>query len=601
MSEELLTLYNRELEAIRRLAAEFAEAHPKVAGRLRVTADAIEDPHVERLIEAVAFLNARVHLRLEDDFPELTAGLLDTLYPHYLAPIPSFATVQFQAAPELEGSHDIPAGTELETEAVNGETCRFRTCHPVKLWPIAVDAVALAGRPLTAPPNPAAAGAAACLRISLKAMAPDKTIGSLNIRDLRFFLRGTTAHPLYELIFNHTLSVALAESPNDRNPIILDPACLKPVGFEAEEALLPYPKRTLSAYGLLTEYFAFPEKHLYFTLEGVDAARNAGSKLDLFLYFDKTFPELERSVTIDAVALGCSPMVNLFPLRAEPIAVDQTTSEYRIVADSRRPMSTEVHSILSVRSTDSAGKSRTVLPMYGLDHHGAERPRCYWFAARRPGTGRDKGTELFLTLVDADFNPAGPADEVLSLEVLCTNRNLTTVLPYGGGRPTLTLAGGGAAVKRIACLTPPTTPIRMTARGQYRWRLLSHLSLNHLSLCNGEEGAAALREILMLYDLRDSGETRAMLDGVLAVESRPAAARVASRHWGAVCQGNDVTVELDDSRFTGQGLFLFASVLERFLGAYTTINSFVRLAVRIRGRQGYLRKWPARSGNRHLL
>jgi type VI secretion system protein ImpG len=601
MSEELFTLYNRELEAIRRHAAEFAEAHPKVAGRLRLTADAIEDPHVERLIEAVAFLNARVQLRLEDDFPELTAGLLDTLYPHYLAPIPSFATVQFQAAPELEGSHSMPAGTELETEAVNGESCRFRTCYPVTLWPIAIDAVALAGRPLTAPPNPEAAGAAACLRISLKASAPDKTIGSLNIGSLRFFLRGSIAHPLYGLIFNHTLSVALAESPNDPNPVILDPACIKAVGFEADEALLPYPKRTLSAYGLLTEYFAFPEKHLYFTVDGLDAARNAGSRLDLFLYFDKTFPELERSVTLDGVALGCTPMVNLFSQRAEPIAVDQTSTEYRVVPDSRRPASTEVHSILSVRSTDGAGKSRTLLPMYGLDHHGAERPRCYWFAARRPAGGRDKGTEVHLTLVDSDFDPAGPADEVLSVEALCTNRNLPTLLPYGGGWPALTLAGGGAAVKRITCLTAPTVPIRMSARGQYRWRLLSHLSLNHLSLCDGEEGAAALREILMLYDLRDSNEIRAMLDGILAVESRPAAARVASRHWGAICQGNDVTVELDEGRFMGHGLFLFAAVLERFLGAYTTINSFVRLAVKLRGRQGYLRKWPARSGNRHLL
>ena len=281
MSEEFLTLYNRELDAVRRLAAEFAEAHPKVAGRLRLTADAIEDPHVERLVEAVAFMNARVKLRLEDDFPELTAGLLDTLYPHYLAPIPSFATVQFQPVPDLEGSHEIASGTEIETEAVNGESCRFRTCHPVTLWPITIEAVALAGRPLTAPPNPAAAGAAACLRISLKVAAPDKTFASLGIKSLRFFLRGAPAFPLYELIFNHTLSVALAESPNDRNPVILDPACLKSVGFEADEALLPYPKRTLSAYGLLTEYFAFPEKHEYFTVEGIDTHRTAGGKLDL--------------------------------------------------------------------------------------------------------------------------------------------------------------------------------------------------------------------------------------------------------------------------------------------------------------------------------
>src|SRR2546430_4249034 len=118
MADELLSYYNRELAYLRRLGGEFAEAHPKIAGRLRMTADAVEDPHVSRLLEGVAFLNARIRQKLDDDFPELTDAILGQLYPHYLAPVPSMTIVQFRAARGLPGSFTVKADTEFETEPV---------------------------------------------------------------------------------------------------------------------------------------------------------------------------------------------------------------------------------------------------------------------------------------------------------------------------------------------------------------------------------------------------------------------------------------------------------------------------------------------------
>jgi type VI secretion system protein ImpG len=99
VSDDLLPYYQRELAFIRRLGDEFARANPKIAGRLRIAPDAIEDPHVGRLIEAFALLNARIRRKLDDDFPELTQAMLGVLYPHYLAPIPSMAVVQFVGRP----------------------------------------------------------------------------------------------------------------------------------------------------------------------------------------------------------------------------------------------------------------------------------------------------------------------------------------------------------------------------------------------------------------------------------------------------------------------------------------------------------------------
>jgi type VI secretion system protein ImpG len=122
MIDDLLPHYDAELTFIRRMAAEFADAHPKIAGRLRLSADAIDDPHVGRLIEAFAFLTARIRQKLDDEFPELIDALLSTLYPHYLAPIPSMAIVQFVCQQDLAGASQIPAGTELLSEPVDGET-----------------------------------------------------------------------------------------------------------------------------------------------------------------------------------------------------------------------------------------------------------------------------------------------------------------------------------------------------------------------------------------------------------------------------------------------------------------------------------------------
>src|ERR1700722_11672580 len=179
MSDTLLPYYERELDAIKRLATEFADTHPKIAGRLRLSADAVDDPHVARLLEGVAFLAARVHHRLDDEFPELTDALLGVLYPHYLAPFPAAAITQFVPQPDLATALRLSAHISLDTEPVHGETCRFRTAWPVTLWPVEIENVRLSGLPLAAPANPLAPGALAVLRITLKCSSAEGTLTHL--------------------------------------------------------------------------------------------------------------------------------------------------------------------------------------------------------------------------------------------------------------------------------------------------------------------------------------------------------------------------------------------------------------------------------------
>jgi type VI secretion system protein ImpG len=609
MSDALLPYYNRELNAIRSLAAEFAAAHPKIAGRLRLSEDSVDDPHVARLLEGVAFLAARVHHRLDDEFPELTDALLGVLYPHYLAPLPSCAIVQFGCKADLKVPNQVPAGLPLDTEPVRGETCRFRTVYPATIWPVEIESVRLSGLPLAAPANPRAAGAVGVLRIGLKCASPEATFTALGVDRLRVFLRAAAniALPLYELLCRNVVGVALAESPNDPQPVLIPGGSIEPVGFAATEALFPWPARSFSGFRLLSEYFAFPEKFLFLDFTGLEAKTlvSGGNRMEIFVYLDRAIPELERAVGNDAIVLGCTPAVNLFPQRCEPMALTHTAVDYRIEPDARRTGALEVWNVTRVRETRPDGSFRPWEPFYrlaeGTRGQGGGETGGFYHPVRRPSPAPLTGTDVFLAPYDPDFDPARPADAVLSVDALCTNRDLPADLPFGGGHPRLRLVEGVAGVTRIVCLTAPTTPLRPPLRERGFWRLVSHLSLGHLSLVDGAGGAEALKEILRLYDMRGSPETRAMIDGLVGVTSRPGAARVPGGRGGSFCRGIDVTLEFDARVWQGSGLYLLAAVLDRFLALHATVNSFVRTRAVLRGRGGVAAAWPPRAGARVLL
>lgn len=612
MSEELLPYYNRELAFLRQLGAEFAAAHPKIAARLRLGPDGTQDPHVARLIEAFAFLTARVRHKLDDDFPEVSESLLNILYPHYLAPLPSMAIVQFaldRQQGQLTTGYAIPRGSAVETEPIDGQPCRFRTAYPVTLWPVEIRAAELRGAPFAAPAVPLAAPARAVVRLQLATFSEKTKFSQLPLDRLRFYLQGPSQYlyDLYELLLNRTVGVAVARAASDPAPAVLAAEAVQPVGFGRDEGLLPYPPRSFWGYRLLSEYFAFPEKFLFFDLVGLTprVRGQLGSTAEVFLYLGGHSRDLEKAVTRDTFQLGCTPIVNLFAQRAEPIVLTQAQTEYRVVPDARRPVAHEVYTIDRVVGTSPDNKEVEFLPFYSVKHGQAGgEPRTFWHAARRPasyaGGQVDRGTEVFLSLVDLDFRPSAPGGWTLDVETTCLNRDLPQRLPFGGGQPYLQLAMA-APLAGLACRTAPTPTCRPALRHGAVWRLISHLTLNHLSLVDAEDGAEALREILRLYDFQDSAQTRAMIEGVRSVRSRRVVGRVGGPVSAGFCRGLEVTLHLDEDKFAGGGVFLFASVLERFLGLYTSLNAFTKTIATTTKREEPLRRWPPRAGERVLL
>jgi type VI secretion system protein ImpG len=604
MADELLTYYERELTFLRQLGAEFAAKYPKIAGRLLLESDRSEDPHVERLLQAFAFLTARVHHKLDDELPEITDALLGVLYPHYLAPVPSMSVVQFVLDPEqgkLTTGHRIDRGATLYSQPVDGSPCRFRTCYPVTLWPIEVSSARFDTPDRLGP----AGQAAAVLVLELRCLG-GTTFADLDLDRLRFFLHGEgpLVYALYELLMRDVSRIELRD-PRGRSasrPIVLSPHGLNAVGFEPDEGMLPYAQRSFLGYRLLQEYFHFPEKFLFVELRELNRAARAGfgPSMEVILFLNRV-PKLQQPVSAGTFRLGCTPIVNLFDQLAEPIRVTHAQTEYRVIPDVRRQMATEVYSINRVTGTSQeAEEPLHIEPFYSFKHAAErERQRSFWYATRRASPRKgDNGTEVHLTLVDLDFEPRLPATETLTLHVTCSNRDLPGKLPFGGDRGDFEIEGA-APLARIRCLIKPTPTVRPPLRRAALWRLISHLSLNHLSLTAG--GPEPLQEILKLYDFAESAVIRQQIAGVTNVTSRRVVRRPASFAWNGFCRGTEVHIEFDEDKYVGSGVFLFASVLEKFLGLYASLNSFTQLVATTRQREEPLKQWPPRAGERILL
>lgn len=609
MSEKLIDLYERELAFVQQTAGEFARMHPASASRLQLDSDTVDDPLVGRLLSGFAYMNARVQQKLNDDFPELTDAMLETLYPHYLRPIPSCAIVQFEPERDLDSVITMEADTLLESESFQGQTCRFTSRYPVDVCPFQVEDASLMPRPFIAPGCNDVQGANAVLKLSLKTFSKDVQFADLNPEKIRFFLRGQPSHiyDLYDLLLTKCVKIVVATGEGDPNPVQLEPDVLRQVGLESDEGLLPYPDTAFIGYRLLTEYFSFPEKFHFIDITALDTAINESYSdcLNLYFYLSESHEELEKQIVPGMFALGCTPVVNLFAETADPIPLTHTEYSYQIVPDVRRTDGLEVYSVDQVSATDMSGESVEYRPFYGIQHSQYNaRQQAFWYSRRKDvieGEHRnEQASEVEISLVDLEFNPHKVSNQTLSLQLTCCNRNLPKKLPTGNAQPHLSIVDGDAPAKRISSVVSPTATLRPPRRERGYWRLISHLNLNHLSL-SGSGGCEALKEIFRLYDFRNSGSTRNMIESLLKLDTRPITAPIQIDNSVVLCRGTEVIVELDSMMLTGTSSLLFASVIERFLGLYCSINSFTRLIAKQSGQDGELKRWPPRAGDKALV
>ena len=636
--EQLLNYYERELTYIRQMGAEFAQKYPKIAGRLQLEPDRCEDPHVERLIESFALLAARVHLKIDDDFPEISTALLEALYPHYIRPIPAMSVVQYQLDPKGKTSTSlrIPKGSALLSNRINGNHCRFRSAYDVTMWPVEVKDCSwrsAEGLSNLIPPGSLESAEVrknppvAVLRVKLACSSEDLTLSKLPIDKLVFYLSGESniANALYELLRQDCIAVfarnpsappntaptLIGKSSWQSGPARLPQTLLRPIGFGEDEGVLPYSGRSFLGYRLLQEYFAFPEKFFFLELGGLEALRQAqfGNSVEL-LFLIRKFerPErhhmLELGVSASTLKLNCSPIINLFAQAAEPIRLDHTKHEYQVVPDVRRRQSTEIFSIESVTGHDSRNQQTVQYePFYAFRHAAAAKSNsAFWHATRRPSEiDDDLPTEVFLSLVNLSGEAAEPNADSVTVRCLCTNSNLASKLPAGNEQNE---SGdfqleGFAAVRKIVALRRPTPTLQPPLGKATLWKLVSHLSLNYLSLV--DNGKEALQEILSLYNFSDSAFLRNQISGINSIQAHRQFGMVTSEGGVSLARGTKVEMDLNEDQFAGGGAYLFSCILESFLGLYASMNSFSQLVVTTPQRKEALAEWQPRSGSTILV
>ena len=624
MDKQLLDYYKRELVYLREMGGEFARENPKIAQRLGLDAIECKDPYVERLLEGFAFLAARVHLKLDAEFPRFTQSLLQAVYPQYLAPVPAMAVVRFQ--PDLnEGSlaegFRVPRGTPLRSDIGRGEqtACEFRTAHDVVLLPVRVSEGRYHTQDLGALDLPGGMAAEAAIRIRLECTAGLR-FSELRFDDLPVFLSGSGDTPgrLYEQLFAHATGLVVRPASGGRaSRRVLPASAIGQVGYEESQALLPYDVRTFQGYRLLKEYFTFPQRFLFVQLAGLGecARRFDATALDVIVLLKKRDAELEKRVDAESFQLFCAPAVNLFDKLCDRIHVSEHKWEFHVVPDRTRPLDFEVCEVKEVVGYGTQQYDRReFLPFYsasdfepdaaggGAYYMVSRRPRALSERERRTGPRSSyTGSDVYVSLVDAKSSPYDLDLSQLAVRALCTNRDLPIQMPVGLGTTDFTTEVGGP-VESIRCISNARTyPKPSYVQGDLSWRVVSHLALNYLSIIDTDKevGAAALRDLLRLYGDTANPEVARQIDGVRSVVSRPVMRRLDTPGPIAFARGLEVAVRFDESAFEGMGVFVLGAVLERFLGKYVSVNSFTETVVQ--SDRGEIMRWPARAGKRQIL
>lgn len=636
MDERLLAIYNTELRHLRETAAEFGRDFPKIAGRLAIDPDAKEacpDPYVERLLEGFAFLAARVHLKLDAEFPRFTQGLLETVCPDYLCPIPSMAIVRFEPE-EQEGSlaagFVLERGTILRSQLAKGDrtACTFKTSQKIRLLPLSISDARYFTRDLAELNLPRDLPARAAFRIRLKKTVPNP-FKEILADPLAIHIRGADELPgqIYEQIFAHKLKLII-QDPSDQKRVlaVLPSGSIRRVGFDPDQAMLPSGKRSFEGYRLLREYFAFPQRFCFFELAGFqDAfAKLKGDEVDLVLVLDEQDKRLDGRVDRSSFDLFCTPVVNLFEKTLDRIPVSNRNSEFHVVPDRNRPLDFEVYQIASVTGHgESPDQERSFHPFYKARDTDLETSSFFTvqrsprlFSDRERLNGRRSsysGTDVYISIVDADMAPYSPDLRQLGISALCTNRHLPIQMMKGVGRTdfSMDVSAPVSAVRVIQGPTVPRPSLVLAGQnpenpqlpsGRFAWRLISHLSLNYLSLLDSgtETGAEGLREILRLYANPNDRQMLKQIDGVRSVHHEHVVRRVETPGPIAFARGLQITVQFDESAFEGQGVFLLGAVLEQFLAKYVSLNSFTETVITTLQRKEIMR-WPAQMGRRQIL
>ncbi|KFL54106.1 type VI secretion protein [Burkholderia pyrrocinia] len=597
--KNLLPHFEREMALLRRSMQTFSQRFPKIAARLAITGEHSEDPHVERLLQSFALMSSSHTIRLEDDVPAFTRGLLETLHGAFLRPFPSCAIAQFHVdrTGEQTGPRVIPRGEHLVAPA---DREVFRMTDEVAIVPLAVSDVryttsAIAPRDAALPSE-----TTGLLTVTFELTSPEATFA---IVPDRLRLHFTGAREIVAALMDAVLLFAVsgfAEADESGRWKRLPNAVFTAVGLEPADALLDMPRDdALGPFHLLMEYCAVPERFDFVDLDMRPLKRIAGGsrRVALHLAIAGVHPDSHRAqrlaaATAEHVRLFCTPVINLFPDDAEPIETYTGCSYYPVKSlEQKNASQTNIWSIDTVRETSDAGTS-LLPPFQSLQHGMGAHLGLYWVvlrdearrAPKKPVDPKDKkagktpspdeiadllrGVEL--ALIDRDGQPADPGRRKLAIRLSCTQGDLS-----GMQERELALRAGDP-VGTIALLNRPTRSRPPAFRYGELWNVLSLLVPQAIRLDKG--GLAQLTRLCARW-AECSVDAGRRFDALVSLSTARVRRWMPGKPASAFVQGLEVRLVVDEQRFAGFSLGGFAHVMDRFFAPHVPVTSFVQIVL----------------------
>lgn len=605
--------FREELDYLRQSGKLLAKEKPHLAPFL---AEKEADPDVERLLEGFAFLSGNLRSRIEDEFPELTHSLLNMLWPNYLRPTPSMTVIEYTPNTKaVTTAYLVATGEQVMSPsgAVTGvmigkdsadpiPSCHFSLSRDVWLLPLSIDSVTTN--------NSHKHG---IIEISFDTNN-NLDLSTFEFDKLRLWLGNDDNYTRYQLYLWFCEYMTEAELVVGEETYSLPDFRLVPVGFEKQDALLPYPKNVYSGYRILQEYLCFLDSFFFFDTRGIHSIpeNTLTRQFTLRLHFSRPLPP-DLKLRQDSIRLYCTPAVNLFKQDAETIVLDNTSTEYLLEANRRLAECYDIFSVNSVESgwrfnDDHRGKAgeaitRNYVSFESFEHqmeYTQQRETLYYRVKAKTSLTR-QGLEHYISFVRGDGTlperfHSGDGDEVASISLTCTNRELPAQLKTGE----IYLAKGkNPAITSFRNVTRPSLPLYPILDGSLHWSLLSNMSLNYLSLLDID----ALRQVLRTYDLPGIQHPQAArlsqqkLDAIERLETRP----VDHLFKGVPVRGLATTLYIRQAPFVCEGeLYLLGTVLSHFFSLYASVNSFHELkVVNIDNQECY--EWPERIGQHALI
>lgn len=606
-SDDMLDYYQFELDYLRKLVHEYAEHYPKLAQRLKLEAKSSSaDVQIERLIQSAAWLNARSLNAINDEFSELSHGILAIKAPHFIAPIPSCSIVQFQARREyLEKKISIP-GKSILASHDQQSSIHVQTIYPVEIMPIEVDNVQIFSHPsnlsFDAVSWDAGSQIRSILSIRLKMFRPNQMWHTLAMDKLVFHInaRAPDNYHLYDLLMHKVQGIALANGINDRFPVMLEKKSLQPMGFTAEESLLDYRDQIKWGYKILNDYAIFPEKFLFFSVTNLEEIlltkkMTSGNDLELLFFLSEDAVHLSSRLKKEFFALNCTPVVNIFPEKASITGENQWSPELNL---SRLiPNKDHDHEVYSLDKV--VGYCQDGIPREFLDYQSHQHvlsPQLYYYAQRVPahkaGYYQANKSELILSFVNEKKERQAMQGWTFELEMQCSNGDLPSQINWMTCTFDL-MDQRQEAVAKIVPLRKFTQSFHPFMNRNSCWQFISHLRANPLAI-HSEQAINAFSSILKLYDY--DPKQPSMSQGLLDIKYRPQIKHHPNANQGAppFWHGAEISLHLAAKECAHKSLYLFAAIMAEFIPTFVSRDFFAQLKIEVE--TGEIYYWPERRG-----